>query len=151
MLEDKYYSISDVARITKLTDRTIRNYLSQGTLKGQKIGGQWRFTKDDILSLFKEPSFEEDVIDQARKYLIDYYDNKFSFDSDNGSIVININLKTDEDLHELYQKLHQVEADNDLKYKISFVDDNNRKAKIVIVGSFRFIYEILDKVKEFIL
>lgn len=151
MLEDKYYSISDVAKITKLTDRTIRNYLSQGTLKGQKIGGQWRFTKDDILSLFKEPSFEEDVNDQARKYIIDYYDNKFSFDCDNGSVVINISLKTDEELHELYKKIHQVKTDDNLKYKISFVDDDKRKVKIVIVGSFRFIYEILDKVKELIL
>ena len=31
MIEEKLYSISDIAKKTKLTDRTIRNYLANGT------------------------------------------------------------------------------------------------------------------------
>ena len=42
MFEEKYYTISDIAKLTRLTDRTIRNYLANGSLNGKKVGGQWR-------------------------------------------------------------------------------------------------------------
>ena len=59
MLEyDKLYTVEDVAQRTGLTDRTIRNYLKDGKLRGKKIGGQWRFTADDIEALFRTPGEE---------------------------------------------------------------------------------------------
>ncbi|MGM8370207.1 helix-turn-helix domain-containing protein, partial (plasmid) [Clostridium perfringens] len=41
---EKLYTIEDIAKMTRLTSRTIRNYLKDGILEGKKIGGQWRFT-----------------------------------------------------------------------------------------------------------
>ena len=54
MLEEKYYTVADVAQVTGLTSRTIRNYLKDGTLTGQKIGVQWRFTEEEIRKLFSK-------------------------------------------------------------------------------------------------
>ena len=54
MLEQKLYTVADVAELTGLTSRTIRNYLKDGTLQGRKIGVQWRFTEEDINRLFSE-------------------------------------------------------------------------------------------------
>ena len=42
------YSINELAMITSLTTRTLRNYLSQGALTGEKIDGAWAFTTEDI-------------------------------------------------------------------------------------------------------
>ena len=44
----KLYSVEEIAQITSVTTRTIRNYLRNGILKGRKIGGQWRFSMEDI-------------------------------------------------------------------------------------------------------
>lgn len=52
MLDEKLYTVADVAEVTGMTSRTIRNYLKDGTLTGQKIGVQWRFTEDEIRKLF---------------------------------------------------------------------------------------------------
>ncbi len=52
MLEEKFYTVADVASVTGMTSRTIRNYLKDGTLTGTKIGVQWRFTEEDIKKLF---------------------------------------------------------------------------------------------------
>jgi len=41
MLEQKLYTVADVAELTGLTSRTIRNYLKDGTLRRRKIGVQW--------------------------------------------------------------------------------------------------------------
>lgn len=54
MLEQKWYTVADVAALTGLTCRTIRNYLKDGTLHGKKVGVQWRFTEEDIEALFQE-------------------------------------------------------------------------------------------------
>lgn len=69
MLEQRLYTVADVAELTGLTSRTIRNYLKDGTLRGKKIGVQWRFTEEDINRLFSEVDKEgqkvmhtEDVI-----------------------------------------------------------------------------------------
>ena len=40
----KLYSVEEIAQMTSVTTRTIRNYLRNGILKGRKIGGQWRFS-----------------------------------------------------------------------------------------------------------
>lgn len=60
MLEyEKLYTVEDVAQKTGLTDRTIRNYLKDGRLRGKKVGGQWRFTADDVEALFITPGEEK--------------------------------------------------------------------------------------------
>lgn len=71
MLEyDRLYTVEDVAQKTGLTDRTIRNYLKDGRLKGKKIGGQWRFTADDVEALFRTPGEDEET-ERAAENMID--------------------------------------------------------------------------------
>lgn len=52
---EKLYTVEDIAKMTGLTGRTIRNYLADGRLRGRKIGSQWRFTESDITALFSAP------------------------------------------------------------------------------------------------
>lgn len=61
MLEQKFYTVADVARVTGLTSRTIRNYIKAGELHGVKVGVQWRFTEADITHLFQETDGREDL------------------------------------------------------------------------------------------
>lgn len=50
------YSISDVVLITGLSDRTIRNYITQNMLCGEKINGAWRFTADQLVNFMNNPN-----------------------------------------------------------------------------------------------
>lgn len=61
-------------KMTALTTRTIRNYLKDGILKGRKIGGQWRFTEEDIKSLMDSGTFREDFTDKQKQEIIDFLD-----------------------------------------------------------------------------
>ena len=42
------YDVKQVAEILKITPRTVMNYIQQGKLKGRKIGGKWKFTREAI-------------------------------------------------------------------------------------------------------
>ncbi len=49
---EKLFTVDNIAEMTGLTSRTIRNYIADGRLKGRKIGSQWRFTEGDIEAMF---------------------------------------------------------------------------------------------------
>ena len=51
-----YYVIGHIVMITGLTDRTIRNYIADGTLKGEKINGVWHFTPEAVEEFTQNPS-----------------------------------------------------------------------------------------------
>jgi DNA-binding transcriptional MerR regulator len=44
----EFFTIDDLSTITMLSTRTLRNYITQGFLDGEKIDGAWRFTSEDI-------------------------------------------------------------------------------------------------------
>ena len=150
MLEEKYYSISDIAKLTKLTDRTIRNYLANGSLKGKKIGGQWRFSQNDVRGLFSDDKFEDDMKAKTEKAIISYYNNNTSFDTDNTCCnIIDIKIESKEVRKEMFAKIKEIEKDDNKKEQISFIDDNG-KIKMVIIASFDYIYKVMEVVRRYI-
>ena len=71
---DKLYTVEDIAKMTMLTTRTIRNYLKEGLLKGKRVGGQWRFTKEDIDELFENSQVEQEMRMTRRQEVMDFID-----------------------------------------------------------------------------
>lgn len=51
---EKNYSIEDLVGFTGLTDRTLRSYLQEGRLAGEKVDGAWRFSPEDVGRLFQD-------------------------------------------------------------------------------------------------
>lgn len=72
MLEQKWYTVADVAALTGLTGRTIRNYLKDGTLHGKKVGVQWRFTENDIEALFQEADHAQELTEARDNLVADF-------------------------------------------------------------------------------
>ena len=71
---DKLFTIADVAEMTSMSDRTIRNYLRSGLLTGRKVGGQWRFTAQDIASFFDRSDVKASISEQWRLDVADFLD-----------------------------------------------------------------------------
>lgn len=64
------FNIEDVALMTGLSTRTIRNYLSAGFLEGDKSSGAWKFTPEQIDAFMENPAIRPAV--HARKNSIAY-------------------------------------------------------------------------------
>lgn len=41
----EYYTVKDIAELLNVSEKTIRNILKQGKLKGKKVGVKWVTTK----------------------------------------------------------------------------------------------------------
>jgi len=46
------YSVFDVSRMLNVTTVSVRNYIKQGHLNGQKLMGRWFVTEDDLNTFF---------------------------------------------------------------------------------------------------
>jgi len=83
---EKLFTVEDIANMTSLTTRTIRNYLKDGILKGRKIGGQWRFTEEDIKNFMDNGTYGEDFKNKTRQDLLDFIDGVNTFADNIGEI-----------------------------------------------------------------
>lgn len=64
-IDDKFYTINQVAEILDMHHKTIRNFITNGRLKASKIGKQWRVSEEDLndfLDHNKGRSGEEQVV-----------------------------------------------------------------------------------------
>jgi len=48
------YNLNQLALISGLTTRTLRNYLRQGALRGEKLDGVWQFDEEDLDAFFAD-------------------------------------------------------------------------------------------------
>ena len=47
------YSVPEVSRMLNVTTVSIRNYIKQGYLKGQKLTGRWFVSEEEVMDFFK--------------------------------------------------------------------------------------------------
>jgi len=147
---EKLFTVEDIARMTSFTSRTIRNYLKDGTLQGRKIGGQWRFTMDDIKRLFKNSSFTGDMSSHNRQQIMDFIDG---VNTDiRGEIqvctIVDCYCENQKAGHRIYEKLVKVinsRADGSppAKFNYEFIDKEN-KARFTLFGDPDYMVQTLQ-------
>ena len=47
-MDDEVLTIKEVAEYLKLTEKTVYRLAAEGKIPGFKVGGSWRFHKDEI-------------------------------------------------------------------------------------------------------
>ena len=47
------YSVTDVSQMLNVTTVSVRNYIKQGHLKGQKVMGRWFVSEDEVSAFLK--------------------------------------------------------------------------------------------------
>lgn len=71
-MDREQYKIADLALMTQLSQRTIRNYMRDGRLNGQKIQGTWIFTREDLQSFFEDPYIKQALLIKNQVIIDDF-------------------------------------------------------------------------------
>ena len=149
---EKLYTVEDIANMTSLTTRTIRNYLKDGILKGRKIGGQWRFTEEDIEMFMDSGSYRKDFVDKLKQDVIDFMDGVYDFQDDAEEIqtcsIIDL-YQEEKIVQEKIEKLMNIVTSQDEtavpRYRILSFDrvENEGKTRIVLFAGPQALIEAL--------
>lgn len=67
---EKYYTLNELAMMTGVTTRTLRNYLKLNILSGEKVDGVWRFSEEEVSSFLSDPNVKPGI--QAKKNALVY-------------------------------------------------------------------------------
>ena len=66
------YTINDLALITGLTTRTLRTYLKNGQLSGEKIDGVWQFDEKAVDAFISDPNVRPSILAKNKAILFDF-------------------------------------------------------------------------------
>ena len=51
------YSVPDLSQMLNVTTVSVRNYIKQGHLKGQKVMGRWFVSEEEVREFFETLSY----------------------------------------------------------------------------------------------
>ena len=91
----KLYNIEDVAMMTDLSTRTIRSYLADGFLVGDKSSGAWQFTPEQLDSFFKNDVVQPAIRAKRNAIVYDFLGSK---PQDKGTMCVVLDLPLREEL-----------------------------------------------------
>jgi hypothetical protein len=69
---DRTYDLNELAMMSGFTTRTLRTYLAEGLLKGEKVGGAWRFTAEQLEAFFNDPYVKEGLRIKRSSLVFDF-------------------------------------------------------------------------------
>ena len=145
---EKLYTVDDIAQMTGLTSRTIRNYIKDGRLNGKKIGVQWRFTKEDINELFKEQDFTDSVEKAKNQLVIDYINAKEIKDISSCTIV-DYPCSNSEEMESLCNKvldiINEYKKTGFIKFSYQYFEEY-KKARFIIIGEIEWVQKLLNTI-----
>lgn len=152
---EKFYTIEDIAEMTRLTSRTIRNYLKDGILEGKKIGGQWRFTMKDIEKFFDNSKTNQDISTTYNNEVIDFLEGKNTNSQKEVQIctIIDLHCKNILEGKELSKKLMTIINEdeeaikNGAKFSYEYIKDSS-KARFTLFGDSEFIIKTLKTLEK---
>ena len=58
---NEFYTINDIATMTGLTTRTLRNYIKLGMLDGEKIDGVWQFSMEAVSAFMADKNVQPSI------------------------------------------------------------------------------------------
>jgi hypothetical protein len=142
----EYYNIDDLATMTMLTTRTLRNYISQGLLKGEKVDGAWQFSTENIDSFFREESIIQSIQSKKNGIVYEFMSNDAKTENTVCSLYDYTNLKNDE-AEKIYEKI--VSLVNSNKYgniRFSYAYSGKKKAaRIILIGNTIEIHNLMSE------
>ena len=67
-----WYTLNNIATMTGLTTRTLRNYLRMGLLTGEKVDGVWRFSEEQLYAFMDNPSVQQGMHAKQNAIVTDF-------------------------------------------------------------------------------
>lgn len=151
-MEEKFYTINQIAEILGIHHKTIRKFITEGKLRANKVGTQWRISGHD-LSVF----MEDNNVNIRRKNESENKNIEFSTNDINSNNRVNkINISTVIDINDVdkdeYRRISNtlLAAMNSKDSKMSNSTINikwfqtEKNLKVLLWGDVEFTKEMLD-------
>lgn len=151
-MEEKFYTVDQIAEILGMHHKTIRKFITEGKLRANKVGKQWRISGHD-LSIFMENnnvniSNKNEVENEKIEFSTREVDINKRINKINISTVVDINEVDMDECRRISNMLLAVINSKDSKMRNSTINikhyQKEKNLKVMLWGDTNFTKEMLD-------
>ncbi|MDI0266191.1 helix-turn-helix domain-containing protein [Clostridioides difficile] len=145
-MDEKFYTIDQVAEILEMHHKTIRKFIKDEKLKANKVGKQWRISKEDLDRFMDVKSDENNGLE----FKLNSYKELGCIPKVNVSTVVDINSISNNEYSRLSNLLLALvnnptsmssSSTINLKY-----NENENRLRVMLWGDIKFIEDMLGSI-----
>ena len=153
-MEDKFYTIDQIAELLGMHHKTIRKFITEEKLAASKVGKQWRISGHDLSVFVEKDNARVDNVKEDEELNSDCATTRKGSDSIeqgvNVSAVVEINEITKDEYIRISNTLIAVSnckgpEIGESKAHVKFYE-NDKKIRVILWGSIKFIENMLSTI-----
>ena len=135
------FTIKEVALMTGLTTRTLRNYISLGFLEGDKVDGIWEFNTEQLEKFMQNDAVRPAITAKKNAIVYDFMGTKAQ-GQDKMCVILDIDsIKAIEATNCFCKNISECEPDAELR----FASNNMGKStRIILSGSAKDVMKLVN-------
>ena len=140
---NEYYTINDVATMTGLTTRTVRNYIKLGMLDGEKVDGVWKFTLENVSAFMVDKNVQPSIQAKKNGVVFDFLANQHKKVNEICTILdFPVSEEEAMEITAFFCKEVSVPGVENMNFKFSY---SNGIARVILKGTEDFVVEVMKK------
>ena len=140
---NEFYTINDIATMTGLTTRTLRNYMKLGLLEGEKVDGTWQFSIEAVSDFMADKNVQPSIQAKKNGVVFDFLADRYKKGNEICTI-LDFPVSQEEAMEISNFFCKETCRDNVGNMKFSF-DYNNGIARVILKGTEDFVSEVMKK------
>ena len=139
-MEKEFYTINEIAKMTGFTTRSLRNYIQDGLLNGEKIDGIWQFTAADFEEFIKDPNVAPGIKTKNNHVVFDFLSDEGKIENQICSILdLSMSAAEMKEFNEYF--CGAMENCSRAQYKMKC---HEKKMRAIISGPEDFVVDTID-------
>ncbi len=151
-MEDKFYTVDQIAEILGMHHKTIRKFITEGKLRANKVGKQWRISGHDLSNFMENNNVKiinkTEVDNEKIEFSTSEIDISDRLNKINISTVVDINEINMDEYRRISNMLLAVLNSRDSKLSNSTINikyyQKENNLKVMLWGDIEFTKEMLD-------
>jgi len=137
------YTINDVATMTGLTTRTVRNYMKLGMLDGEKTDGIWQFTLEAVSAFMADKNVQSSIQAKRNGVVFDFLANQHKKVNEICTILdFPVSEEEAMEISAFFCKEASAPGVRNMNFNFSY---NNGLARVILKGNEDFVAEVMKK------
>lgn len=151
-MENKFYTVDQIAEILGMHHKTIRKFITEGKLRANKVGKQWRISGHDLSNFMENNNVKvinkTEVDNEKIEFSTSEIDINEKVNKINISTVVDINEVNMDEYRRISNMLLAVLNSRDSKLNNSTINmkyyQKENNLKVMLWGDLEFTKEMLD-------
>ena len=140
----EYYTINDVAVMTGFTTRSLRLFIQQGFLEGEKIDGKWSFTTEQLEVFISNPNIKAGIKIKNNALVYDFLSD-FKKADNQTCVILDLHINSKEELEEINTYFCTAMSGENVKAAKMKMEMQENNVRLILSGPEDFIADVMKR------